>query len=336
MNMSMRLLFTLDNHYKNKKTKRMVVIGVLTNCNPGDLLAISSLIQMTQLPDRIHIRLYGQNGNVKYGVIKELYGIIKAKEAKQDKTTVPIEISRYRTAYYEKRYTNDCLSYRVFKEASHTNFVPVPNEGFDKLYAFSELEELFNVKDNVLSKLRGNQLFINGDYNVLRHSYLISKNITFSHLLIQTNIQYLLTKFKQIYYFSNKLILGEHQTTTLHQKGKYSVPRKEWLERISEGDELFEFLCMTTKNDNSIVNKFANRLVNKHISTTIDIIPFAMVYLPTFVNLFEYGIFCGLDKDTLEPLMRPDIDENEEWLVLKDDPEKLSILYNCLLSYFQT
>ena len=314
----------------------MVVIGVLTNCNPGDLLAISSLIQMARLPDRIHIRIYGQNGNIKYGVIKELYGIIKKRQAELQKNTVPLEMSRYRTAYYEKRYANDCLSYRVFKEAERTSFVPVPNEGFDKLYAFSELEELFTLDGQFLSKLRGNELYLNGDYNNIKKEYLSSKDVHSSHMILQTKIQYLVAKFKTIYYFSNSMILGEHRNTILHQKGKYSKPREEWLERVSEGDELFEFLCMTTKNNNSILNKFANRLINKHISTAIDIIPFSMVYLPTFVNLFEYKVFCGLHEDTLGPKFRPDEDDCEAWLTLKNNPERLKILYDCLLGYFQS
>ena len=174
---------------KNKKhlNKKMVLIGVLTNCNSGDLLAIASIMDMALEHDRIHIRIYAQNGNTKYGVIKVLYRIIKEDREKQGKKTAPIEISRYR-CLSEYRYANHCLSAQILEEAEKTRFVNLPNTGFDKLYAFSEIEELLDVNFNG-SKLKGDELYIYGDYKNLKGRYLSSSNVVFSHNLAESRIK---------------------------------------------------------------------------------------------------------------------------------------------------
>ena len=313
----------------------MVLNGVLTNCNSGDLLAIASIIDMAGPEDRLHIRIYGQNGNTKYGLIKVLYNIIKHKREKLEKTTIPIEFSRYR-GDYEKRYTDNCLTHTVYEESQNTNFIEVPANGFDKLYAFTELEELFSVQSSSVNRLRGDSLYLNGDYKNLKAKYLLSSDIHYSHVLSESNIKYLVSKFKKIYYFTNKMILGDYINSNLHQSGNYAKPLQEWCNRMCEGDHLFEFFFMVTKNDNLSALALKQN-TGKNISTCIDIIPFAMVYLPTFGTLFKPSSFQGLDQVTLEPKFILDEDMVTEWYILNENEnERNKILYNCLCGYFQS
>lgn len=308
----------------------MVLIGVLTNCNSGDLLAIASIIDMAKETDRLHIRIYGQNGNTKFGIITLMYNIIKKQRV--DKHTIPIEISRYR-GDYEKRYADNCLGAMTYNAAKETIFVELPREGFDKLFAFSELEEIFSVSDDVLQiKLFGQELYLYADYKNLKAKYIIAKDIQFSHKLTETNIKFLFTKFHKIFYFTNKMVLGDHMTTTLHQHPPKNDPLMAWYQKISEGNELFEFFGMVTKNDNLTSNK----KLYKNVTTAINIVPFAIVYLPEFTTLFISGSFCGLDKVTLEPKFIMDANSVEEWYVLKDEKEKHKILYDCLCAYFSS